>query len=501
MNPLARSKPLAELAAQLGLPTDDAWAELAIGGVCEDSRRIAPGDLFVAIPGTRADGLTFAREAIARGAAAVVSEAPFRSDVPNIQVDDARLALAILSAAFHDGPTRDVFVVAVTGTNGKTTVCRLIAQILGDESTVEIGTVANEARGLRAVTTPSSPLVQAIARRAVDAGARHLVIEASSIGLEQRRLDAIDVDVAVFTNLSRDHFDLHGDWERYLSAKRRLFADLKPAAWAVVNADDPAGAVMLAAAACRHLTFAIRPATADRAPSPVDLTAGDVRLGDTRSSFVLGWDGRAVDVRLPLVGVHNVENAFAAAGVGIAAGRPLEEIAEALAAATPVPGRHRVLRRRDGATAVVDFAHNPAALERTLTTLVGSDHRTIVVFGCPGDGDRGKRAPMGAIAGRLADRVVITSDNPKHERPEAIAEEIAVGLRRTGTAWDWVPDRADAIHRAVDHASAQDVILVTGKGHETYQIVGDAFLPHSDEAILQSLGFVDASMQNGESPA
>ncbi|MBU0595729.1 UDP-N-acetylmuramoyl-L-alanyl-D-glutamate--2,6-diaminopimelate ligase [Candidatus Bipolaricaulota bacterium] len=472
---------LADLAVSLCVPIPDAWSGVEITGISDDSRRVQAGEVFVAVPGALHDGADYAEDALRRGATVVVSERSCTQAVPNLVVADARVALALLAAEFHGHATRSLFTVGVTGTNGKTTVCHLTAHLLGEDETAVIGTVANEARGLRAATTPGSLVVQAIARDAVLAGRRNLVIEASSIGLAQHRLDAVDFDVAAFTNLSRDHHDFHGGREAYLEAKLVLFRGLKESATAVVNADDPAAGEMLGAANAHALTY-----SSERA---ADLSASDVRLEARASSFRAIWQGRRADVRLPLPGRHNVENALAAIGIGLSAGLSLAEAAEGLRSAAPVPGRCEFFQRGDGVTAVVDFAHTPDALARVLDLLRHTHSRILVVFGCPGDSDRGKREQMGEIAGRHADLTVVTLDNPKHEDPDAIINAIASGVVRSGGRMKRVLDRAEAIRLAVADAHATDVVLVAGKGHETYQIVGDRYVEYSDAAVLQALGF------------
>jgi len=470
---------LADLASSLRIPSLGAWHGVEIAGICDDSRNVNIGDLFVAIPGSLHDGADYMNDALRRGAVAIVSERSCTSDIPNLVVPDARVALATLAAEFHCHPTQSLFTVGVTGTNGKTTVCHLTAHLLGAARTTIIGTVTNDARGLRAVTTPESPIVQSMAADALRSGHRNLVIEASSIGLASHRLDAVDFDVAVFTNLSRDHHDFHGGRTAYLEAKSMLFQGLKPGATAVVNADDPAASEILGATRAHALTYA--------AEGAADLAAMDTELETRSSTFRAGWQGQDAVVRLQLPGQHNVENALAAIAIGLSSGIPLAELAERLRSAPPVPGRCQFFQRPDGATVVVDFAHTPDALARMLELLRRDFSRVIAVFGCPGASDRGKREQMGEIASRLADLTVLTSDNPKHEDPTSIIEEIALGVARSGGRMERMPDRAEAIEGAVAVARSGDVVLVAGKGHETYQIVGDRTIDYSDAAVLEAL--------------
>jgi len=476
---------LSELLRPLEHPTGAAWDDVRVLGLSEDSRRIEPGFLFVAIPGTVLDGAAFADEAVSRGAVAVVAEQELSVPVPSIVVPDVRRALALLSARFYGNPTVRLHTIGVTGTNGKTTVCHWAAHLLGTERVETITTVENERRGLRAVTTPSSPIVQRIAREALDAGKCHLIVEASSIGLAQERLRAIGFDIAAFTNLSHDHLDLHGSLEAYVEAKLRLFRGLAGDARAVVRVDDPCAEAVLEASTGQ-------PFTVGRL-GQADLTAGDVVLTPDGVSFRLMRQGVSRSVRLPTLSLESVDNALVAAGIALCAGLDLETVADRLETVPPVAGRGVVFRNPDGGTAVVDFAHNPAALEALLSALRGRFSRVVALFGCPGGSDRSKRPRMGEISGRLADWTVLTSDNPKDESPEAILDEIAVGLRAAEGRWEAQVDRAAAVRRGVELAGTDGVLLVAGKGHETYQIVGTEFVPYADEAVLLDLGFERAA--------
>ena len=298
------AKTLGDLLTALNRPSPEEWERVPVFGISDDSRCLRTGDVFVAIPGLTHDGADYVQQAVHRGAVAVVCERKCDVSIPTLLVEDAREALAALAAAFYDHPTRDLFTIGVTGTNGKTTVCHLSSHLLGEERTGLIGTVANEARGgLRGVTTPTSPTVQRIAREAKEGGKENLVIEASSIGLAQHRLDHVDFDVAAFTNLSRDHYDLHRDREGYLRAKELLFRRLNPDAWAVINTADPVSHRILAVATGRALTYAIE--------GGGDLTVSELHVVERSSSFRVHWGKARADVDLPLPGRHNVENALA----------------------------------------------------------------------------------------------------------------------------------------------------------------------------------------------
>ncbi len=472
---------LGELVAALGISLKPEWQRIEIGGVTEDSRCIRPGHLFVAIRGYVDDGHRYVGEAIARGASVIIVDEQREPDsqicsVPCIRVKNPRRALAKLASAFWGHPTTELYTAGVTGTNGKTTVCHLVGHLLGERETALITTVANEKRNLRAVTTPSSPLIQEIAYNALVAGQKHLVVEVSSASLPLHRVDTIDFDAAVFTNLTHDHLDFHGNRESYLEAKLILFRGLKPAAWAIVNVDDSAAERVLGATRGRPFTFAMH--------RGADLQATDIRYERLGTTFSLRWEGRAAATTLHLPGEHNVTNALAAASVGIQQGLSLQAIAERLACARNVEGRYQRFRARNGATVIVDFAHSPDSLERMIESARTFHTRIICVFGCPGQSDREKRPLMGKISGRLADLTILTTDNPKAEDPERIIDEIEAGLVPTGGCYERFADRREAIREAVNRALPDEVVLIAGKGHETYQIVGHEFVPFSDAEFL-----------------
>jgi len=477
-----RTKRLPDLLAAIGLSKDEASREILVAGIGEDSRRVEPGDLFVAIDGTACDGADFAADAAGHGAVAVIAERQLRIDIPVFVVPDARRALAQLASAFFDAPTEKLRTVGITGTNGKTTVSHWVTHLLGAERTELIGTVANDGRGLSGMTTPSSPDVQRIAREAAAAGKANLVIEASSIGLAHSRLDTIAFDIAAFTNLTNDHLELHGDLGAYIAAKARLFRQVKPDGWSVVNADDPHACEILAASAGRALTVGRNRAA--------DLRATDVSTLPDRTEFRVTWRGEMIPVIVPTIAVGGVENALVAAGVGICAGLSFTAAADGLRSVPAVPGRWEVFRNADGTTAIVDFAHNPDALGRALERLRGAYDRVVAVFGAPGGTDRQKRLEMGQVSGRLADLTVVTSDNPKNEAPERIVEEIARGVRQANGRFETHVDRAEAVRQAVARTGQGGVVLVAGKGHERYQIVRGKRISYSDTSVLADLGFV-----------
>jgi len=473
---------------------DDALrAEAAVGvvtGIAYDSREVRRGNVFVALKGQHADGTVFARHAIDRGAAVVVSEqpAPDGVHVPWAIVEDARLALAVLATTFFRDPSREMRVVGITGTNGKTTTAYLIAAIFdaaglrcGVLGTVEyrIGTEVRDATR----TTPEAPDVQSLLREMVDRGCAACAMEVSSHALALRRVDGTTFAAAVFTNLTRDHLDFHTGMDDYFRAKRRLFEMLPRDAPALLNVDDPRGAA-LADAGGRPITYAIGRA-ADVAPGPL--------------SFSL--DGLSFDVRTPrgtvrvqskLVGRPNVYNILAAVATTTALDLPIDAIERGLRALDGVPGRFQVVSAAtDDVTVVVDYAHTDDALRNLLETARPlATGRLVTVFGCGGDRDRTKRPLMGAVASRLSDLVVITSDNPRSEDPNKIIEDIQRGItpdtrRDSAQRVLAIVDRRQAIGRAIELANAGDLVLVAGKGHEKYQVIGDRTLPFDDVAVAR----------------
>jgi len=466
-------------------------ASVTVNGVAYDSRLVAPGDVFVALKGQRTDGTAFARQALDRGAIAVVSEQPPPPDVhvPWTLVADARLALAQIAAAFFRHPSREMQVVGITGTNGKTTTAHLVASIFeaAGISCGLLGTVAYRVGDdLREATrtTPEAPDIQHLVREMVDRGCGACAMEVSSHALVLRRVDEMSFAAGVFTNLTRDHLDFHADMEAYFRAKCRLFEMLPPDAPSLINIDDPRGGA-LAEIVARPVTFAIG--------RPADLTPGPL-------SFSL--DGLMVDIRTPrgtlhvrskLVGRPNVYNILAAAATSVALGLPFNAIERGLQTLEGVPGRFQIVstEKDGGVTVVVDYAHTDDALRNLLETARSlTSGRLITVFGCGGDRDRTKRPLMGAVAGRLSDLIIVTSDNPRSEDPNRIIEEIERGItpdtrRDRGQPLLSIADRREAIERAIELAHPGDLVLIAGKGHEKYQVIGDEVLSFDDVAVAR----------------
>ncbi len=448
-------------------------AGVVVSDVRHDSRLVRRGDLFVARRGGRASGLSFIEEAIARGAAALVVErgVPERFDVPVLEVDDVRLALALAAEAVHGHPTRELSVVGLTGTNGKTTTAWLVQHALAGAGArpARLGTLGYDFesdRGDSALTTPEADDISRLAARVLARGGTHLVMEASSHALAQARVDAVHFRAAAFTNLTQDHLDYHDSMESYAAAKLRLFTDLAPEA-SVVNVDDETGARFAGLARGRVIRVGRAP-DADVHPVDVGLDARGIHGG------VLLPSGE-VQLASRLVGEHNLDNLLLTLGIVEALGLPVERAAEALSRCPPVPGRlERCDVPVDDVVALVDYAHTPDALSRALAAVRGlGGGRVICVFGCGGDRDPDKRPLMGDAVGRGADYAIISNDNPRSEEPGAIAKAIEPGLAAHDIPYETILDRAQAIERAVALADPGDVVLVAGKGHEPYQIIGD----------------------------
>ena len=461
-------------------------SDVLVGDVAYRSDRVEPGSAFFCIPGFAHDGHDFAHDAAARGAVGIVVE-HFLDDitVPQFKVADTRVALALASAALWGLPSRDVAVVGVTGTNGKTTTTYLLDAILrGDGRTTGIvGTIetriADQSEAASRTTPESSDLEELLARMR-DAGVSTLSMEVSSHAIDLRRVDGIDFAVAAFTNLTQDHLDYHHTLEEYFSVKRRLFTDFAVGT-RVINVDDPLGAEM-----ALELPDVL---TVGRVQG-ADLRAIDETLSAQGSSFTLAQaqDGKQVLVRLPLAGAYNVSNALVAAGCALALGVPLEKIAEGLARAPQVPGRLEKVDNERGLLVVVDYAHTPDSLEKAIRAVRAvTDGRVIVVFGCGGDRDPEKRPIMGAAAGAAADLAIVTSDNPRSEDPVGIILQIEDGLRGSGGDYEVEVDRRRAIERAISIAGPGDCVLIAGKGHENYQIFADQTVHFDDREVAREI--------------
>jgi UDP-N-acetylmuramoyl-L-alanyl-D-glutamate--2,6-diaminopimelate ligase len=479
-----------ELAAVLpGVEIAGAAADLAILRVESDSRRIRPGDLFVAIRGEKSDGLLHVPDAVGRGAVAVVSDrlAPEGVGVPWIPVAAPRRALALLAARLAGDPAERLVLAGVTGTNGKTTTTILLEAILkrhygaaGFLGTIGYRTPRREIAADR--TTPEATVIQELLADLVADGAKAAAMEVSSHALVLDRVEGCRFDVAVFTNLTRDHLDFHGDMESYYAAKKRLFDLRKPGAAGVINADDTYGQRLLREVAAPLASFSPSGAPADFRPESVVCSLSG-------TAFEVVHAGGRFSVASPLAGRFNVSNILGAAAAGVCLRIDPGQIAAAIAGVKNVPGRFERVEAGQAYPILVDYAHTPDALERLLQAVRElSDRKILLVFGCGGDRDRGKRAPMGQIAGRLADIAIATSDNPRSESPEAILGEVEAGLEASGaTKYLLVADRREAIRQAIELANSGTVVVIAGKGHETTQVIGSVEMPFDDRKIAAEL--------------
>jgi len=475
-----------------------------ITGVEYDSRRVKPGDVFVALKGETSDGNCFTGQAAAQGAVAVVTDSDQTpAGVAWARVREARRALAVVSANFYERPAEKLAITGITGTNGKSTTAFLVESMFeraGRKSAL-VGTIeyhiADQVLPARH-TTPESLDLERLLRRAVDAGAREVAMEVSSHALAGQRTFGIPFDVAVFTNLTRDHLDYHRTMEEYFAAKKKLFLGLgapRPRR-AVINADDEYGRDLIGfSRRCGSEVITYGTAKADVHPAKLEITARGI-------SFQMVTPGDVVPVNSQLMGRVNVHNILAAGAAAYARGCPGEAMAAGIARLTRVPGRFERVDCGQPFTVVVDYAHTDDAL-RNLTSLArefvkSSGGRVITLFGCGGDRDRAKRPLMGEAVGRGSDFVVLTSDNPRSEDPLAIINDAAVGLQRTGTKYAVEADRGPAIRLAVERARRGDIVLVAGKGHEKEQILVSGPVPFNDvqvaAEVLGALGY-DCSKQ------
>jgi len=466
-----------------------ALSGIDVRGLAYDSRQVRPGDVFIALKGLKAAGADFAADAIRRGAVAVVADRPSdaASAVPWVIVPDARAAMATLAADFYGHPSRAMQVVGITGTNGKTTTAYLLRAVFESAGTKcgLLGTVAYSIgdRELPAArTTPEAPDVQRMFRQMVDAGCHACLMEVSSHALALRRVDCTVFAAAVFTNLTRDHLDYHGDMESYFAAKRRLFDMLSDGVPAVINLDDPRGD-SLRKAVSTPVTYAIN--------KPADVTPGPLTLTFEGLEFNARTPKGDVHVKSKLVGRPNVSNILATVAVATALEVPTGAIEHGLANLRGVPGRFELVSStRDDITVVIDYAHTDDALKNLLETARPlAQRRLITVFGCGGDRDRTKRPLMGAVAARLSDVVVLTSDNPRTEDPARIIEEIKRGFPTAsdrGAVSFTIVDRKEAMQFAIKKAEPGDLVLLAGKGHEQSQTIGSVELPFDEAAIARA---------------
>jgi UDP-N-acetylmuramoyl-L-alanyl-D-glutamate--2,6-diaminopimelate ligase len=479
--------PLADLIERLPGAVFTGDPGLSISEVTHDSRRSGPGALFVAIRGLSTDGNAFVASARKKGALAVCSEAAASPGIPWIQVPDAREALAVLSAAVLGDPARSLDLVGVTGTNGKTTTAYLIDAALraAGETVGLVGTVEYRV-GDRLIeasrTTPESSDLQALFREMVDAGCRRAVLEVSSHSLALKRVHGCRFKVAVFTNLTRDHLDFHGDMDAYFAAKRLLFDTLlREDGHAIVNRDDDRAEELVHASRGRVWTYSLS--------EPADLMVEDLTLALDGTRIRVRTPLGPFEVRTHLMGRFNVRNVLAALGAGLALDVPREALLRGLGSLKGVPGRLERVSAGQDFTVIVDYAHTDDALKNLLETVRELEpRRLITVFGCGGDRDPTKRPLMGAVASRMSDVVILTSDNPRSEPPEAILDEIRRGIPASrADSTFMIPDRREAIAKALEMGSEGVVVVIAGKGHESYQVLRDRTVPFDDRQVARDI--------------
>ncbi|MGG6309924.1 UDP-N-acetylmuramoyl-L-alanyl-D-glutamate--2,6-diaminopimelate ligase [Paenibacillus macerans] len=486
---------LKELATYLMASRIQGDGETSCTGLAIDSRKVEPGDLFICLPGHTVDGHDYARQAAEQGASALVVERWLGGiELPQLKVKDSRLAMAVLGGVFFDSPSSRLKVIGVTGTNGKTTTTYLIEKILQDQGreTGLIGTIQRRFAGQTypmSGTTPESLELQNYLHDMAEGGGEYCVMEVSSHALDQGRVKGTRFRTAVFTNLTQDHLDYHKTMEDYRGAKALFFSRLGntyPAAgdersYAVLNADDPASAFFAKQTAAETVTYGVE--------HEADVRASGISVTAKGTSFHVDTFRGSADISLRMVGKFNVYNALAAITAALLEGIPLDRIKASLESVKGVEGRVEAVDEGQAFAVIVDYAHTPDGLENVLRTVSEfAQGRVICVFGCGGDRDRTKRPIMGRIAAKYSQHVIVTSDNPRTENPEAILLDIERGLIDDGVPkerYELVVDRREAIQKAIEMASREDVVLIAGKGHETYQLIGSQVLDFDDRIVAK----------------
>ena len=460
---------LKDILKNLDILSCNADMDTEISGISFDSRKTCPGDLFVAIKGFESDGHRFIPKAMEKGAAAVLCQDIPAEGIPYVQIADCRYGLAIASRDFFGDPASKMKVIGFTGTSGKTSSTHLLKFLLEEKAGAKVGLIGTNGNMIgdqhihTEYTTPESYELHSLFKQMADAGCTHVVMEVSSHSLALERVAGITFDVAVFTNLSQDHLDLHGTMDEYAAAKKKIFSQCVQGC---INADDERAAFMADGVKCPIMTYSA-------VSNDADLVAKDIRLSASAVRFAAVKDSELALTRLAIPGMFSVYNALSVMAVGSCLGLSLEDCADALNRAAGVKGRMESVPTDGDYSIIIDYSHKPDALEKVLKTLRPVTRgRLFVLFGCGGDRDRGKRPIMGRIAAENADCVIVTSDNPRTEEPMDIINEILPGLKGTGTPSKVICDRIEAIGWAIDNAAPGDVILLAGKGHEDYQIIG-----------------------------
>lgn len=471
---------LRELLSNLDVDFSNAEPETEIGGIAYDSRNVRPGDVFVAIKGYESDGHAYIASAMEKGAVAVICEDAPEARVPYVRVENGRSALALTAAAFYGRPALRMKIIGVTGTNGKTTTATLIKHMLEKVCGAKVGLVGTNMNmiGDRELpterTTPESLELHGLFRDMADEGCEYVVMEVSSHSLYLHRVEGIHFDIGVFTNLTQDHLDFHGTMQEYAAVKALLFSQCDKCA---INYDDDYAKYMMDAAqkaGCEVLTYS-------ELTNDAELTAKDIKLRSDCVKFCALTTGMLERVTLGIPGRFSVYNALSVLSCGLLLGLPFERCTASLSDAKGVKGRMEVVPADGDYQIIIDYAHTPDALENVLRSLKEvATGRVVALFGCGGDRDRTKRPVMGRIAADIADFVIVTSDNPRTENPEAIIAGIREGMMGTKTPSMVIPDRREAIAWAIDNHKPGDIIVLCGKGHETYQIVGKT-KHHMDE--------------------
>jgi UDP-N-acetylmuramoyl-L-alanyl-D-glutamate--2,6-diaminopimelate ligase len=461
--------------------------DLEITSIENDNRKVQKGSLFICIKGYTVDGHDFAESAVKNGAAAILAERPLSLDVPVILVKDTTRAMAVLADTLYGQPTKKLHLIGITGTNGKTTTSHLIEKIMVDagQKTGLIGTMYTKIAEKTIETkntTPESLTLQKNFQQMVEAGVNTAVMEVSSHALDLGRVHGCDYDVAVFTNLTQDHLDYHKTMDEYKRAKSLLFAQLgntfdhhKPK-FAVLNADDPASDMYSRSTAAHVITYGI--------DNKADIQAKNIQMTSSGTHFNLFVETEKFPIQMQLIGRFSVYNVLASIAASLVSGVEINEIIKSIESVEGVSGRFELVNAGQDFTVIVDYAHTPDSLENVLKTVQHfAKKRIFVIVGCGGDRDRTKRPLMAQIACQLATDPILTSDNPRSEDPLAILKEMEVGV--AGEKYKIIPDRKEAIHTAIQQATTGDVILIAGKGHETYQIIGNVVHDFDDRLVAR----------------
>lgn len=470
-------------------------SELRVDGIAYDSRKVQPGFVFVCIEGFKTDGHNYVDSAVNNGATVIVAakDVDVPEGVPLLLVANTREALALLGAAFYGYPSRSLTMIGITGTNGKTTTTYLIEEILKENGKKVglIGTIKNKIGDIELPvtnTTPESLDLQQLLAEMRDAGVSHVVMEVSSHALELDRVAGVEYDLAIFTNITQDHLDFHENMEKYLAAKTKLFSSLGKSTgkdqpkYGIINVDDPESDKIIAQTTASVITYGIT--------KKADVQAKNIDLRAEGVAFEVETPRGGMGLSLNITGLFNVSNTLAAVAAAVALGFPLDSVKIAMERVPGVAGRLEKVDAGQDFTVLVDYAHTPDSLENILKAAREFTRgRIITVFGCGGDRDRTKRPVMGAVSARLSDYTVLTSDNPRSEEPQAILAEIETGVSPLigKDKYTVIPDRREAIGFALKIAEPQDTVLIAGKGHETYQVVGDRVLPFDDREAAREL--------------